>query len=503
MANISSLENIIKYDNSVLVYGHFSSFHHGHIRFLKASKGEGKTLIVALMGDSANTSKQKFQFNQKERASILSHIELIDCIVMLNNDEIDKAVNIIKPQVLIFGKEFESAEAPNIKKAIKNQISNNNKVKFLAGEVNYASTELLENDLNVLRHKKNKKFCEALNNQSITTKSLIENLESMKNCKLMIIGDLIIDQYSACEALGVSAEAPVIVVKELSTKNFLGGAAIIASHIKALGADPILISILGSDEIGSKAIKELDKLEISHILLEDKQRPTTFKKRYVVENQKVFRVSKLDDKDIPIEIEDKLIKQIEKNAKNCKGIIVSDFVYGVITPRILSCISKVSKKYNLFLFGDLQCSTQVGDVTKFKNFSVICPNEKEARMALKDKDSGLEIICQKLIANTSSKALILTLGAEGLIVYDNNDPKRTIRQAFPSLSVNPIDLSGAGDSLIAIVATSICSGSSIMNSAALGTCMSSIAVQNMGNKSIQAYQVKEKLLEVTVSDTKI
>ena len=150
----------------------------------------------------------------------------------------------------------------------------------------------------------------------------------------------------------------------------------------------------------------------------------------------------------------------------------------------------------------MQCSTQVGDVTKFKNFSVICPNEKEARMALKDKDSGLEIICQKLIANTSSKALILTLGAEGLIVYDNNDPKRTIRQAFPSLSVNPIDLSGAGDSLIAIVATSICR-SSIMNSAALGTCMSSIAVQNMGNKSIQAYQVKEKLFEVTVNDTKI
>ena len=88
---------------------------------------------------------------------------------MLNNDGIDKAVNIIKPQVLIFGKEFESAEAPNIKKAIKNQISNN-KDEVLTGEVNYASTELLENDLNVLRHKKNKKFCEALNNQSITTK---------------------------------------------------------------------------------------------------------------------------------------------------------------------------------------------------------------------------------------------------------------------------------------------------------------------------------------------
>ncbi len=503
MANISSLENTIKYDDSVLVYGHFSSFHHGHIRFLKAAKKEGKFLIVALMGDDAETSMQELQFKQKERASILSHIELIDCIVMLEKDEIDEAVNIIKPKVLIFGKEFEYSESSKIKKAIKNQISNKNEVKFLAGKINYASTELLENDLNFLKNKKNKQFCEAINNQSITTKSLMNNIESMKDCKILVIGDIIIDQYSACEAIGVSAEAPVIVVKELSTKNFLGGAAIIASHIKALGADPILISILGADEIGSKAIQELNKLEINHILLEDKARPTTFKKRYVVENQKVFRVSKLDDKDIPIEIENKLIEQIEKNAKNCKGIIVSDFVYGVITPRILSCINKVSERYNLFLFGDLQCSTQVGDVTKFKNFSVICPNEKEARMALKDKDSGLEIICQKLIANTNTKALILTLGAEGLIVYDNNDPKRTIRQAFPSLSVNPIDLSGAGDSLIAIISTSICSGASIMNSAALGTCMSSIAVQNMGNKSIKAYQVKEKLLEVTLNKTNI
>tara|TARA_A100001035_G_scaffold142961_1_gene112446 strand:+ start:437 stop:682 length:246 start_codon:yes stop_codon:yes gene_type:complete len=69
MANISSLENTIKYDDSVLVYGHFSSFHHGHIRFLKAAKKEGKFLIVALMGDDAETSMQELQFKQKERAS--------------------------------------------------------------------------------------------------------------------------------------------------------------------------------------------------------------------------------------------------------------------------------------------------------------------------------------------------------------------------------------------------------------------------------------------------
>ena len=134
----------------------------------------------------------------------------------------------------------------------------------------------------------------------------------MKNCRMMVIGDTIIDQYSACEAIGVSAEAPVIVVKELGTKNFLGGAAIVASHIKALGAEPILISLIGNDEIGNKTINDLDKIGVENILIKDQNRPTTLKKRYCVENQKVFRVSKLEDKSISTEIEDKIINALEK-----------------------------------------------------------------------------------------------------------------------------------------------------------------------------------------------
>ena len=496
MATISSLEKLGTFPKGVLVYGHFSSFHHGHIRFLKAAKDEGEDLIVALMGDEAKSSSKDLQFNQKERATILSHIELIDWIVMLDKDEIDLAVNQLKPKVLIFGKELEYKNSINIKKAIKNQISLNNEVKFIAGQVNYASTELLDNDQYILKEKKDRQFCEAISNQNISTQSLINNLEAMKNCRMMVIGDTIIDQYSACEAIGVSAEAPVIVVKELGTKNFLGGAAIVASHVKALGAKPILISLIGNDEIGNETIKDLDEIGVENLLIIDQNRPTTLKKRYLVENQKVFRVSKLEDKSVSTQIEEKIIKALEKHAKDCDGIIVSDFVYGVITPKIISSIKKVSKKYNLFVFGDLQCSSQVGDITKFEGFSCICPNEKEARIALKDKDSGLETICQNLIKETSSKALMLTLGAEGLIAFDCNKKNKIIRQAFPALSVNPIDVSGAGDSLLAIISTSISSGATIMNAAILGTCMSSIAVQNMGNKSINANQVQEKLLDI-------
>ena len=173
MAIISDIENIKYKDNSVLVYGHFSSLHHGHIRFLSAAKEKGNLLIVALMGDNSKTFSQQMQFNQNERAAILDHIELVDQIVLLKKDEIDLAVSLIKPKYLIFGKEFEYTQTDNIKKAIKLQKALHNKVDFIAGDTSYASTELLHNDQNELKNKIYKDFKNALNNQGITFESLI------------------------------------------------------------------------------------------------------------------------------------------------------------------------------------------------------------------------------------------------------------------------------------------------------------------------------------------
>ena len=95
------------------------------------------------------------------------------------------------------------------------------------------------------------------------------------------------------------------------------------------------------------------------------------------------------------------------------------------------------------LLGDLQCSSQVGSVTRFSNFSLICPNEREARLALQDKDSGLEQLSQRLLQITKSERLVMKLGSEGFIAYDRADNDQINSQAFPALSVNPLDVAGA------------------------------------------------------------
>ena len=106
-------------------------------------------------------------------------------------------------------------------------------------------------------------------------------------------------------------------------------------------------------------------------MIEDNSRPTTFKKRYLVENQKLFRVSRLEEHEISQDIENKIVEHLEEMAPHANGIVISDFVYGVITEKIIQKIVTLSQEYNLMIFGDLQCSSQIGSDSKFKIFPFV------------------------------------------------------------------------------------------------------------------------------------
>ena len=148
------------------------------------------------------------------------------------------------------------------------------------------------------------------------------------------------------------------------------------------------------------------------------------------------------------------------------------------------------------LFGDLQCSSQVGSVTRFQNFSLLCPNEREARLALQDKSSGLEQLSQRLMQITGSERLVMKLGPEGFIAYDRHSDGLLSNQAFPALSVNPLDVAGAGDSLLALFATGLASGQAMMPTSALACCMASLAVETMGNTPISSTALRSSLQDI-------
>jgi len=477
-----------------LCYGHFNIIHPGHIRYLEHARTLGNHLVIAIQGDQMQThSGRSHHFPSKERALGLALLHIVDAVVVLDTADLKILVEKICPTVLVLGKEFETQHYSKIESALNALQDCQGKVFYHTGDVYYASSKLLEESQSNLVLERNKIFIDACHKQQISVTGMQQAIHRFDQARVLILGDTIVDQYVACDAIGMSAEAPVLVVRELKAKEFIGGAAIVAAHTRALGAQCHYLSVVGEDPNAQLVHRKLKNYDVPHTLIPDASRPTTFKIRYIVENQKIFRVSRLQEQSLSSEVEGLVIQQLKALAPQMEGILVSDFVYGVITPRILEVILELAKRHHLKLFGDLQCSSQIGNIGKFKNFHLLTPTEKEARVALNNRDDGVERVANILIQQTRSKNLLIKLGAEGFISYDNNEDGFINRQHFPALSVNPVDVAGAGDSLLALIAVSLCAGNNLMTSSALGACMASLATQTVGNVPVSHLQLEQMI----------
>ena len=485
--------NELNTDNIVLCYGHFDLIHPGHLRYLQYAKTLANNLVVALMSDKELNGENQKSYLEDERAESVANLQIVDHVIVLNNElTLDCLIDIVKPKVLVLGKEFEQNQSEQINLAV-NAVKNHGKVVFHAGETHYFNANLLfKNVADIEVNSKNQlnKICK---NYKITLRDIQKKLSNFSNSELIVIGDTIVDNYVACDAIGMSAEAPVLVVKELENREFIGGAAIVASHVAALGAKCHYISVVGEDDQSNMVSKSLIGQNIGIDLIVDESRPTTYKTRYMVENQKLFRVSRIKDHKISAEIEQKIIDKLTVLAPNIDGILVSDFIYGVITQNILDFIIKLSKQFNIKLYGDLQCSSQAGKVSKFSDFDLITPTEKESRIALDDNESGVEWVATTLLKNTNSKNMLMKLGSDGFIAYSKN---LIDRQDFPALSVNPVDVTGAGDSLFAVMSVSLSSGANLIEASVIGTCMASLAVKDIGNTPITNDRLNQYIYEV-------
>ena len=479
--------------NAAVCFGHFNTIHPGHIRYFRTARAYGTPLVVAVEGDSQlSAAEQGRFFPEEDRAQSLATLDLVDTVVILDKGTLEDFIDQADFFALVLGKEFEEARAGKVKGAVAAASEKGAKVFFDAGETHYAGSELLYGSPGELENKRWQEFVKAQNAQDVALEDIFPLITSSKPSNMLVIGDTIVDRYVACDPIGMSNEAPVVVVKEMETRDYIGGAAIVAAHVAALGARCAYLSVTGSDNEASFVADSLHEYGVETVLLTDHSRPTTFKIRYMVESQKLFRVSRLNEHSISADLEESLDAEIINRAPLLDGILVSDFVYGVITPKIIKTLLEVKREYGVQLYGDLQCSSQVGSVLKFRDFSLICPTEREARIALGNQDDGIEYVANLLLEKTRSANIVLKLGRDGFISYRGEKAAEGFvqRQHFPALTANPLDVAGAGDALLAAMATGLSRGLSLMQASALASCVAAIAVQTVGNRPISLGHVQ-------------
>jgi len=281
-------------------------------------------------------------------------------------------------------------------------------------------------------------------------------------------------------------------VSPLAINKFIGGAAIVASHAKTLGADVKFISVVGDDENRAYVQNNLEKLGIDTLLCSDNTRPTTLKQRFRANNKTLLRVNHLKQHSISKDIENNILRSVESSIDDVDLILFSDFSYGLLTKKIIKKVSQIGQNKKVFMAADSQSSSQVGDISKFDNMTLITPTEREIRLSLNDFESGLVVLSEKLSKKTKAKYIFTTLGAEGIMIY-NNSQENFLTDNINALASTVKDVSGAGDSLLTCSSMALAVGSSIWQSAYLGSLAAAIQVSRVGNIPIKKEEILEEL----------
>lgn len=469
----------------VFVWGDFNVIHPGHLRLLNFAADCGDVLLVGIRPDSSPS----VVIPQDLRLPSLQAISVVDYAFVLNCSP-EQFIAAIKPQVVVKGQEHRHQYNPE--KEIVDAYGG--ELIFSSGDMRFSSIDLLRKEASDLDLCSIHKPADYLQRHAIDPKALASAVGKFSSLNVVVVGDLIVDEYINCDPLGMSQEDPTIVVTPISRDMFLGGAGIVAAHACGLGAKVSFHSVCGRDPSAEFAQAKLAEYGVTSHLLQDHSRPTTLKQRYRARGKTLLRVSELRQHEISDEVAADLLTRLEEALVDANLLIFSDFNYGCLPQSLVDKVIAICRQRGISMVADSQSSSQFGDVSRFKDMMLITPTEHEARLAVGDSTSGLVVLAEKLTAKASSQYLLITLGAEGVFMHSPNAPsQKLITDILPAMNQLPKDVSGAGDSMLTSCAMALTVGASIWEAAFIGSIAAACQVGRVGNRPLSAREILQEI----------
>jgi rfaE bifunctional protein kinase chain/domain len=459
----------------VFVSGNFNIIHPGHLRLLNFARTCGDRLVVALYADPEPGVLVPFSLRRES----VSGLAAVDDVMEVAYDQLFSLITLLQPYAVVKGKEHDGNF--NLERDAVRAYGGH--LIFSSGEAKFSSLDLIRNEVLtpadfVIRQEPN--FLDRHGSSRDQLKSIISSFDKLR---VLVIGDLIIDEYVYCDPLGMSQEDPTIVVTPVDSTTYVGGAGIVAAHVAGLGANSTFISVVGSDATADRSEAELAKFGVNTVLIKDSSRPTILKQRFRASNKTLLRVSHLRAHDIGEEFVEQVMAAITRVISEIDLVIFSDFNYGCLPQILVDKVYSLCNEKGIPFAADSQASSQVGDVSRYRGAALLSATEREVRLALNDFKSGLQNVADRLLQKTDAKMLMVKLGAEGLLVLSNQTAPRT--DSLRAMNANPVDVAGAGDALLAASSLTLATGASIWESAYLGSLSAGIQVSRVGNIPIE------------------
>jgi D-beta-D-heptose 7-phosphate kinase/D-beta-D-heptose 1-phosphate adenosyltransferase len=315
------------------------------------------------------------------------------------------------------------------------------------------------------------------------------DISKFDRCNLLVVGDLMLDEYLWGEVDRISPEAPVQVVSIKNEDYAMGGAGNVVNNIIALGAKVTAAGVVGTGKNGRILLDKFKDLGVDTAgIMQEPGMPTTQKTRIIASHQHVLRIDRETDKTISDATIDKITRFIEDKIAGVDVVLISDYGKGLITKTLLSRLISAAQKHKKITIADPKGL----DFSKYSGVSILTPNKKEAALA-----SGVEIVDEstlfesghKILQTVGLDKLLITCGKEGMVLFgQNREPfkvKAKARQVF--------DVSGAGDTVLSVFGLAIAAGASFKDAMSVANTAAGIVVGKVGTATLSREELATAL----------
>jgi len=494
--NIEELQVLchkLKSEGKKIVHCHgvFDLLHLGHIKHFREAKTFGDILVVSITPDEfVNKGPGRPAFSTPMRLEALSELESVDYVFANKWPTAEEVIKIIEPDIYCKGPDYKNHTDDITGKITEEEAAVNSiggKIVY-TDDITFSSSSLL-NKFGNIYSKEQELFIRDISDK-YDFKMIQKKLEGISKLKVLVIGETIIDQYVFCEALGKSGKEPVLVLRDLETQEYLGGALAIARHLSSFCETISVLSFLGKDNEYKSFIESNIEKNITLNFFNKKNSPTIVKRRFVdnIDRKKILGVYSINDDLLEESEEDKFIESFDRLSKENDLVIISDYGHGIITPRIAEHISTSDK----FLSLNAQVNAaNIGthNIRKYHDVDRFIINESELFHELRQRDGNVEEMAITLKKMVKSKYIAVTQGREGaFVINDNIDQQRS-----PGFATKVVDKIGSGDALLALLSVCLYINIDEKLSLFIGSLAAAQSVETVGNSEPVS---KAKLLKI-------
>lgn len=321
------------------------------------------------------------------------------------------------------------------------------------------------------------------------------DISKFDRCNILVVGDLMVDEYLWGDVERISPEAPVQVVTIKDEDFSLGGSGNVVNNVVALGAKVSAVGVIGTGRDGQLLLNKLNELGVDVAgIFQDSNRPTTRKTRIIASNQHVLRIDRETKESISEPIFEEIAKYLEDKIPDVDVVLISDYGKGLITEALMARLIAAAQKHKKITIADPKGL----DFSKYSGVSLITPNKKEAALA-----SGIEVVDETTLIEAGNKILqrvgidklLITCGKDGMVLFDRNKAPYKIRAETRQV----YDVSGAGDTVLAVLGLSVASGISFEDGAVLANTSAGIVVGKVGTATVSRQELSSALKHDDIS----